>query len=224
MNTLLADSDIRVAAEAMAVTLRVSLLAMVLCLPPGVLLAAWLARTRSRARVFIEGVLTCPLVVPPVVTGLLLLHAMLLLQIPLAFTWQGAAVASAAVGFPLLVRTVRATVESIDSRLYTIAATLGASRLRILYTITLPLAWRGIVGGGLLAWGRAAGEFGATIVVAGNMPGSTQTLPLAIWTQFQGGNEPRMWVMVWLAVAISFAAVILSERMIRPAARGGRRA
>ena len=206
--------------DALWLSLRVSVLAALACLPVGVLIGAWLARTRSRWRLPVDLVVTAPLVVPPVVTGLVILIVVTRLGVPVAYTWWGAVIAGAIVALPLLVRTVRASVEVMDPRLPLAAATLGASRWRIFLTITLPLSWRGVVGGMVLAWARAAGEFGATIVVAGNTPGRTQTLPLAIYSALQSPEGAAIWPPVSLAVAMSVVAVVMSEWLVRRS--GGR--
>lgn len=203
-----------VVVDAVLLSLRVSFVATIMCLPFGVLIGAWLARTSSRLRPLVEIVTNAPLVLPPVVTGLALLTVLVQLGIPIAFTWWAAALASAIVALPLVVRTVRAAVESIDDRLPQVAATLGASPTRILFTVTLPLAWPGVVGGALLAWARAIGEFGATIVVAGNTPGRTQTIPLAIYSSLQSTTDRSIWPLVTVAVALSVAAIGVSEWMV----------
>lgn len=201
--------------QALILSLRVSIVALLFCLPTGVLIGTWLARTRSPWRPIVEWAITCPLVIPPVVTGLVILYLVVELRLPVAYTWWAAAIASAVVALPLLARTVRASVESTDDRLPLVAATLGASRTRVFLTITLPLSWRGVVGGALLAWARAAGEFGATIVVAGNTPGKTQTIPLAIYSALHAPDETAVWPLVGLAVLMSVVAVALSEALVR---------
>lgn len=211
------DADL----SAIALSLRVSLTATLLMLIPGVLLAVWLARTRSRLRPVVEIATMTPLVIPPVVTGFVLLRLMVWLGFPAPFTASAAVLAAAIVATPLLVRTVRAVVEQVDPRYAQVAATLGASRLRILLTITLPLSWRGIVGGASLAFARALGEFGATIIVAGNYPGRTTTIPLAIWTSIQSTEDISIGPLIIAAVLLSVAAVALSELLVRrPGGRG----
>jgi len=200
---------------ALLLSVQVSLAATLACLVPGVLMGIWLARSNSKLRGFVETFVLAPLVVPPVVTGLLLLILLRELFPALLFTWWAASLASAVVAIPLLIRTVRATVEGIDPRWALVAATLGASRLRILRTITIPLAWRGIVAGATLAWARALGEFGATIVVAGNIPGRTRTIPLAVWTAIQSPTAPSVVPLVIAAIALSLAAVAAGEWLVR---------
>lgn len=206
------DPDI---GAAIGLSIRISLIATALSLVPGVLLAVWLARTKSRLRWIVDVCTSLPLVVPPVVVGFALLIAMRAMDVDLMYTPWAAAIASAVVAFPLLVRTVRVAVEAIDPRLAVVAATLGASRFRILRTITLPLAWRGIVGGATLAWARALGEFGATIVVAGNVAGKTRTLPLAIWTAIQSPTGKPIGALIVAAVLLSIGAVMVSEICVR---------
>lgn len=196
-------------------SLRVSTVATVVCAVPGVGLGVWLGRSRSRLRPVVETAVILPLVVPPVVTGLCLLELLLAFHVPLAFTWWAATLASGAVAMPLLARTVQAAAETMDPRLLAVAATLGASPARRFFTITLPLCWRGMVGGLVLFWARAVSEFGATIVVAGNTPGRTQTIPLAIYSRIESPHPQAIWPLVGAAVALSILAVAASEWLIR---------
>ncbi len=203
--------------HAVALSLRVSLVATLGCVLVGVPVAAWLARGRSRWRFAVDVLLMTPLVVPPVVTGFGLLLLFRFVGAGVLFTWWAAAAAAAVVAMPLIVRTVRASIEQSDRRLARVAATLGASPWRVFWTITLPLSWRGVVGGAALCWARAFGEFGATIVVAGNMPGKTRTLPLAIWTSLQSKPLGACVGLVVAAIVLSVAAVAWSEWVIRRA-------
>jgi len=203
--------------QAIGLSLRVSVAATVLCVAVGVPVAVWLARGRSRWRFFVDVVLMAPLVVPPVVTGFGLLLVLRAVSAGLLFTLWAAALAAGVVALPLLVRTVRAAVEQTDPGLAKVAATLGASPWRVFWTITLPISWRGMVGGAALAWARAFGEFGATIVVAGNMPGRTRTIPLAIWTSLQSKPLSSVVGLVVAALVLSIAAVALSEWIVRKA-------
>ncbi len=196
------------------VSLRVSLIAALWCLLFGTPIGVWLARTQSRLKWAVEVVALAPLVFPPVATGLLLLLILRSVAPGLLFTWWAAVIASTIVALPLLIRTVRAAVEAADPRLPTVAKTLGATRSRVFFTITLPLAWKGIVGGTALAWARALGEFGATIVVAGNMPGETRTIPLAIWSAVQSPTAPPVWPLLVAAALLSLSAVAISEWMV----------
>jgi len=205
--------------QAIGLSLRVSIAATALCVVVGVPVAAWLARGRSRWRFLVDVVLMAPLVVPPVVTGFGLLLLLRAVSAGLLFTLWAAVLAAAVVALPLLVRTVRAAVEQTDPGLAKVAATLGASPWRIFWTITLPMSWRGLVGGAALAWARAFGEFGATIVVAGNMPGRTRTIPLAIWTSLQSKPLASVVGLVVAALVLSIAAVAVSEWIVRRAGK-----
>jgi molybdate transport system permease protein len=212
-------------------TLRVSALAVLLILPPG-LAAAWLlARFRWPGKSLVETLIALPLVLPPVATGLLLLKllgrrgalgAFLYerLGLDIVFTWRAVVVAMAVMSFPLLVRGARVAFEGVDPRLEQIARTLGATEARVFFTITLPLARNGILGGTLLAFARALGEFGATILVAGNIPGRTSTLSLSIYQLVQLGRDDEALHLLAVSAAIAFAAVWASERFL--ARRGPR--
>jgi molybdate transport system permease protein len=213
--------------EAIRLSLRVAIVAMVASLPFGLLVAYLLARGRFPGRSLVDGIVHLPLVMPPVVTGYLLLllfgrrgplgafleHAF---GIVFAFRWTGAALASAVMGFPLMVRAIRLSLEAIDRRLEAAAATLGANRLAVLASITLPLALPGILAGMVLSFARGLGEFGATITFVGNIPGVTQTIPTAIYTytQVPGGDLPALRLTA-IAVAIAFAALLASEALAR---------
>jgi molybdate transport system permease protein len=206
-------------------TLRVSALAVLLILPPG-LAAAWLlARFRWPGKSLAETLIALPLVLPPVATGLILLkllgrrgalgaflHDRLGLDV--IFTWRAVVVAMAVMSFPLLVRGARVAFEGVDPRLEQIARTLGASEARVFFTITLPLARNGILGGTLLAFARALGEFGATILVAGNIPGRTSTLSLSIYQLVQLGKDDDAFRLLAVSAAVAFAAVWVSERFL----------
>lgn len=206
-------------------TLRVSAFATLLILPPG-LAAAWLlARFRWPGKSFAETLIALPLVLPPVATGLILLKLFSRrgalgtflhnrLDLDVIFTWRGVVVAMAVMSFPLLVRGARVAFEGVDPRLEQIARTLGASDARIFFTITLPLARNGILGGTLLAFARALGEFGATILVAGNIPGRTSTLSLSIYQLVQLGKDDDAFRLLAVSAVIAFTAVWLSERFL----------
>ena len=165
-----------------------------------------------------------PLVMPPVATGLILLKLFSRRSpvggwlyergIEIVFDWKGVLIAMAVMSFPLFVRSVRTSLSEVNPRLEQIAATLGASGLRIFFAVTIPLAWRGIVAGSLLAFSRALGEFGATILVAGNIPGRTQTLSLAIFNFVQLGRDEQAYTLLFITVVLAFAAVWISEWLI----------
>jgi molybdate transport system permease protein len=208
---------------AIELSLRVAVTATLISLPFGLAVAMLLARGRFPGKTFVEGVVYLPLVLPPVVTGYLLLlgfgrrgpiGAFLdqTFGLVFAFRWTGAALASAVMGFPLLVRAVRLSIESVDRRLEDAAASLGARRIVVFATITLPLVLPGVLAGAVLAFARAIGEFGATITFVSNIPGETQTIPSAIYTALQiPGSETAAIRLSLVAVAISFSALILSE-------------
>jgi molybdate transport system permease protein len=217
--------------EALLLSVKVSLWGVGLSLPAGILLALLLARVEFWGKSLVDGVIYLPLVLPPVVTGyfmLLLLGrrgpvgAWLydVLGVTLAVRWTGAAVASAVMGFPLLVRAVRLSFEAADRRLEAAAATLGAAPVWVFLTVTLPLAIPGILAGFFLSFGRSLGEFGATITFVSNIPGETQTLPLAIYTytQVPGGDAAAL-RLAGISVALSLVALIASELLARQATR-----
>jgi molybdate transport system permease protein len=210
-------------------TLGVSALATGLILPPGLLLAWLLARRSWPGKSLLETFVALPLVLPPVATGLLLLdlvgrrgpfgETLHRLGLDVVFTWRGVVLAMAVMSFPLLVRGARAAFEEVDPRLEPMARTLGAGWPRVFFTVTLPLAARGILGGTLLAFARSIGEFGATIVVAGNIPGRTTTLSLAIYQLIQLGKDADAFRLLAIAAALAFAAVWLHEIILRRALR-----
>ncbi|HUI06015.1 MAG TPA: molybdate ABC transporter permease subunit [Verrucomicrobiae bacterium] len=207
-------------------TARVATLSTVLILPFGVAVAWLLARRDWYGKSVVETLVALPLVMPPVATGLVLLK-LLGRRGPLGgflhehfgfdivFTWRGVMVATAAMSFPLLVRAARIAFQGVNPRLEQIASTLGASYARVFFTITLPLAARGIVAGALLAFSRALGEFGATIMVAGNIPGKTQTISLSIYSLVQLGHDREAFRLLIVSVVIAFVVVWGSELFYR---------
>ena len=207
-------------------TLAVCALSTLIILPFGLAVAWPLARYRWPGKILVETLVTLPLVLPPVATGLLLLkflgrrgevgrflHDYLGLDI--VFTWRAVVAAAAVMSFPLLVRSVRVGFQGVNQRFEQIARTLGAGNARVFFTITLPLASRGIVAGILLAFARAVGEFGATIVVAGNIPGKTTTLSLEIFETVQLGHDASAYRLLIVSVIIAFGAVWLSETLMK---------
>ncbi len=217
--------------EAVRLSLKVATVASLASLPFGVLIALVLARGRFPGKALLDAFVHLPLVMPPVVTGYLLLLTFgrrgpvgawldQTFGIVLAFQWTGAALACAIMGFPLMVRAIRLSIEAIDRKLEAAAATLGANWLAVFATVTLPLALPGILAGLVLSFARALGEFGATITFVGNIPGVTQTLPSAIYTytQVPGGDLPALRLTL-IAVAISFVALLFSEAIARRAAK-----
>ena len=216
--------------QAVALSLRVAFWAVLASLPLGVLTAYALARWRFPGRQLLNGLVHLPLILPPVATGYLLLLAFgtrgplgSLLQevgIVFAFRWTGAALAAAVMAFPLMVRAIRLSIEAVDPRLEQASATLGASGPWAFATVTLPLVLPGILAGAILAFAKAMGEFGATITFVSNIPGQTQTLPTAIYAFLQvPGGEASALRLVGIAVAVSMAALLLSEIVARRVAR-----
>ena len=221
---------------AVALSLRVSFWATVLSLPLGLLVAHALARWEFPGRQVLNGLVHLPLILPPVVTGYLLLLTFgrkgwvgqwldQWFGIVLAFRWTGAALAAAVMAFPLMVRAMRLAIEAVDPRLEQAAGTLGASPIWVYLTVTLPLILPGIIAGAILAFAKAMGEFGATITFVSNIPGQTQTLPSAIYAALQvPGGEAQAFRLVMVSVAVAMAALFLSEWISRAVARriGGR--
>ncbi|HUI34449.1 MAG TPA: molybdate ABC transporter permease subunit [Stellaceae bacterium] len=216
---------------AIRLSLRVGICATIGSLPVGLAVAMLLARSRFWGRSLLNVAVHLPLVMPPVVTGYLLLvllgrHGVLgafladRLGIVFAFRWTGAALASAVMGFPLMVRSMRLSIDGVDRRLEDAAATLGASRVWVWLTVTLPLILPGIVAGAILSFARALGEFGATITFVSNIPGETQTLPTAIYSFLQvPGGELGALRLTLVSVAISVAALFASEAVAQRATR-----
>ena len=204
-------------------TVACALAATVVMLPPGVAIAWLLARRRFVGRSIVETFVSLPLVMPPVATGLILL--MLLSRrgwlgpvlsaagIDVVFTWKAVVIAMAAMGLPLLIRTARAGFEQVNRRYEDVAATLGASPSRIFFTISLPLAWPSVLAGTVLAFARALGEFGATIVVAGSIPGATRTLAVAIYSYVETGQDSQAAVLLAVSVTIAFGALWCANRL-----------
>ena len=207
-------------------TLGVALLSTLVILPFGIALAWLLARREWRGKSIVETLVALPLVMPPVATGLILLKLLGRRGIlggwlekyfgwEIVFTWRGVVIATAVMSFPLLVRSARVAFENVSPRLEQVARTLGAGPWRMFATVTFPLALRGIVAGALLAFARALGEFGATIMVAGYIPGKTATLALSIYHLVQLGRDPEALSLLVISVIIAFCAVLASEWFLR---------
>ena len=207
-------------------TIGVATLSTAAILPPGVALGWLLARRDWPGKSLVETLVALPLVIPPVATGLVLLKLFgrrgplggwleRTFGWEIVFTWKAVVVATAVMSFPLLVRTARVAFEGVNPRLEQVARTLGAGPWRVFATITLPLAARGLVAGAVLAFARALGEFGATVMVAGFIPGQTVTLSLAIYQFVQLGHDGEAMVLLAISVAIAFAAVWVSEYFVR---------
>ena len=211
---------------AIGLSLRVASVAALASLPFGIAMGWLLARKRFPGKSLLDALIHLPLVMPPVVIGYVLLVSfgsqgtigqfLAKFGISFAFSWTGAALASAIMGFPLMVRAIRLSIEATDRRLEQAASTLGASPWRVFFSITLPLAWPGIVAGTVLAFAKALGEFGATITFVSNIPGETQTLSSAIYGLMQvPDGEAGIWRLAAVAVAISLAALLFSEWLVR---------
>ena len=217
--------------EALFLSLKVAIWSVLITLPLGLFTAWLLARKDFYGRAFVNGIVYLPLVLPPVVIGFFLL-AMLgrhgpigqlldnMFGITVIFTWQGAAIASAIMSFPLMVRAIRISIENVDTKLEAAARTLGASPFKVFYSITLPLISPGILAGTLLAFARSLGEFGATITFVSNIPGETRTLPLAIYSLVQtpGGDTGALRLVI-LSVIIALMALLISEYLAHQAKR-----
>ena len=218
--------------NAVRLSIKVATVAMVASLPPGILIALLLARGRFWGKTLLNGLVHMPLILPPVVTGYLLLltfgkrgpaGAFLAehFGIVFSFRWTGAALACGIMGFPLMVRAIRLSIEAVDRKMEAAAGTLGANPLWVFGTITLPLILPGLIAGAILSFAKAMGEFGATITFVSNIPNETQTLPSAIYTftQVPGGDEGALRLTL-ISIIISMAALVASEVLAR---RVGRR-
>ncbi|CDX38785.1 molybdate transporter subunit; membrane component of ABC superfamily [Mesorhizobium sp. ORS 3359] len=218
--------------NAVRLSIKVATVAMIASLPPGILLALLLARGRFWGKTLLNGLVHLPLILPPVVTGYLLLltfgrrgpaGAFLAehFGIVFSFRWTGAALACGIMGFPLMVRAIRLSIEAVDRRIEAAAGTLGANPLWVFATITLPLILPGLIAGAMLSFAKAMGEFGATITFVSNIPNETQTLPSAIYTftQVPGGDEGALRLTL-ISIVISMVALVASEVLAR---RVGRR-
>lgn len=217
--------------QALLLSLKVSGVAVACSLPLGIACAWVLARKQFVGKTLLDGLIQLPLVLPPVVTGYLLLLSMgrngylgkYLYQwfgVTLSFSWRGASLAVAVVAFPLMVRSIRLAIEGVDKQLEQAARTLGASSIKVFFTITLPLIFPGLLTGVVLAFARALGEFGATITFVSNIPGETQTLPLAMYSFIETpGAEAQAARLCVIAIAIALSSLVASEWLSRLANR-----
>jgi len=205
-------------------TIATAALATLLMLPPGLFLAWLLARRRFHGRALVDTAISLPLVMPPVATGLVLLAVVAprgpvggLLQragVDIVFTWRAVVLAMTVMGLPLLVRTARAGIEQVDRRYEAAAATLGAGPIRVFFTVTLPLARPAVMAGAVLGFARALGEFGATIMIAGSIPGSTRTLAVAIYSFAETGRDRDAAMLVGVSAVIAFIALAVSNWIV----------
>src|ERR1700691_1469572 len=199
------------------ISLATSIVATVLTLVAGVAAAAWRERRRGPLAVLVYSLFLLPLVLPPTVVGFLLLvifgrrspigELLARLDASVVFSWPATVIAAATVSFPLMYLTARASLEQVDPALGEAARTLGASEWRVLREVMLPLAWPGVLAGTILAFARALGEFGATLMIAGDIPGRTETIPLAIYFAVESGDIERAWM--WCAVDVAISLVLL---------------
>ncbi|WP_130834450.1 molybdate ABC transporter permease subunit [[Erwinia] mediterraneensis] len=213
--------------QAVLLSLKISAIAVLFSLPLGILMAWVLVRCRFPGKALLDSLIHLPLVLPPVVVGYLLLIALGrrgfigewlydLFGISVAFSWRGAAIASAVVAFPLMVRAIRLALEAVDTRLEQAARTLGAGRWRVFFTITLPLTLPGIIVGTVLAFARSLGEFGATITFVSNIPGETRTIPLAMYSLIETpGAEAAAARLCVVAIALALCSLLISEWLTR---------
>jgi molybdate transport system permease protein len=208
-------------------TVCMALLSTMLVIPTGLAVALLLARPKWRGKALVETLATLPLVLPPVVTGLLLLRLLGRrgpvgawfhgsLGIDIVFTWRGVVIALAVMSFPLFVRSARSAIESVDVKYEQLARSLGAGEWRVFFTVTLPLAKRGVLAGTLLAFARALGEFGATMLVAGNIAGETTTMSVAIYHYILIGEDGHAWQLAGVSAVLAFIAVLASQLIMRP--------
>ena len=216
---------------AISLSLKVAFWAMVCSLPFGIVISFILARGKFLGKSILNGVVHLPLVMPPVVTGYLLLYSFgkrapigqflnNYLGLSFSFRWTGAALACAVMGFPLMVRAMKLSIEAVDQKLEAAASTLGANRFWVLLTITLPLALPGILAGMILSFAKAMGEFGATITFVSNIPGETQTLPTLIYSYTQvPDGDAGVWRLTIVSIFISMLALMVSEYLASRASR-----
>lgn len=206
--------------KSVELSLSVGLAATLISIVPAVFTAWFLERTKSRLRPIVQTMIALPLVLPPVVIGYILLWAFSPRRIlgaflewagmPVAFHWFGAVIAAAVVGFPLFVFAICLSMRAVDGRLELVSRSLGASRWRTFWRITLPLSWPGILSGAVIAFARAIGEFGATIVLAGRIPGETETIPLAIYAELERpGGEQTIVTLIIASFVICISAILL---------------
>jgi len=206
-------------------TLRVTTLSTVIAAFFGIILAHLMARRKFLLKEILDATFTLPMVLPPTVIGYFLLLMLgkkgpvgsildSLFSYSVIFSWHGAVIASAFVSFPLVYKSARASIEEVSMDLEDAARTLGKSEIVIFFIITLPLAWRGILAGSMLAFARGMGEFGATLMIAGNIPDRTQTLSLAIYEAVQSGNDPTALALVLITSAVCIAVLVISGKLL----------
>ena len=201
------------------ISLKTAFLATIITSIIGIFISYKMANYKGRGRGFIDGIFTLPLILPPTVIGFFLLlicgkngfvgKIFMSLNKNIIFSWSATVVAATVVAFPMMYRTCRSAFEQIDKNMISAARTLGLSETKIFFKIAIPLAWPGIIGGLVLSFARALGEFGATLMIAGNIPGRTQTMPVAIFFAVEGGDMNKAMIWVLIIVAISFIMIFL---------------
>ena len=214
-------------------SLKVAGLATLVALISGLAVARFQMRRKSFFSKVLDALCTLPMILPPTVLGYYLILVvgrrgilgewLADMNIEVIFTWQGAVIAATVVVFPLIYKSARAALESVDPRYEDAARTLGASEAKIFFLVTLPLAWRGIMAGSMLAFARGMGEFGATLMIAGNIPGRTQTLALAIYDAFQAGDDPKALSLVLLTSFICLSILVAADSFLSARIGGGKR-
>ena len=212
--------------DALRLSLQVALWSTLIVLPTGSLLAYWMTRHEFRGKRLLSTLVTLPLVLPPTAVGYLILRALAIdgplgrdvlgFDLGILLTWKAAVLAASAMAFPLVFRTARVTFEAIDPRLEGMARTLGHGRLSTLVRFTLPMAARGLLAASILGFTRAVGEFGATVMIAGNIPGRTQTLASGIYSAQQAGHESQAYVLLGVALLVGVVAIFASEGLAVP--------
>jgi molybdate transport system permease protein len=224
------SSDLQLTGDdlhAITLTLGSALLAVLVDLVPGVAIAWLLARRAWPGKSLVETFLALPIVLPPVATGLLLLDLLgrngplgawlFAFAIEVVFTWKAVAVAMAVMSFPFIVRGARIAFEAAGDRPEQVAATLGASPLRVVFAVTLPIAWRGITAGAVMAYARALGEFGAVVLVAGNIPGVTATISTTMYNDILTGHDQHALLLAAISIVLAFALILAGEHLLRRA-------
>ena len=202
------------------ISLKTALLATIITFFIGIIVSYIMANYKGKWKGLIDGIFTLPLILPPTVVGFFLLlifgkngfigKILMNLNISIIFSWWATIISATVVAFPMMYRSSRAAFEQIDDNLISAARTLGLSEISIFYKIAIPLAWPGIIGGLILSFARALGEFGATLMIAGNIPGKTQTMPVAIFFAVEGGdmNKALMWVIILILISITMVLIL----------------
>jgi len=212
--------------SALQLSLLVASSATIINIIPAIVIALIITKTNLRGKIILDILISLPLAIPPVAIGFFLLQILgnksplsdflkITLGIDIIFTWQAAAIAAAVTSFPLMVRTIIVSMNSIEKKLELCARTLGANKIKVMITITIPLAYKGIIGGILIGFIRSIGEFGATIIVAGNIVGKTQTIPLAIYSNIQIGQYADVHILILISLAITISSLVAYNLLLR---------